>query len=233
MTYGVICAMDEELAILKDALENESTREYGHMTFYSGQIHGQQVVLVKSGIGKVQAGITTATLINAFHVDAVINSGSAGGIGEGLAVGDLVISTETAYHDVDVTASDYKIGQLPGFPARFPASKELENKIAEAAKQSGVPAHFGLIVSGDQFIADSQRIKKIKADFPDALCSEMEGAAVGQVAYQNQTPYAVIRAMSDVGDENADISFDQFIVTAGKKSGQMLIDLFKNEATGK
>lgn len=233
MKYGVICAMDEELAILKEALTNETSRNYGHMTFFSGQIHNQEVVLVKSGIGKVQAGITTATLINEFHVDAVINSGSAGGIGEGLSIGDLVISTETAYHDVDVTASNYQMGQLPGFPARFPASKTLEDAIAKAARDSGVDVHFGLIVSGDQFIADTNRIQQIKADFPDALCSEMEGAAVGQVAYQNQIPYVIIRAMSDVGDEEAELSFDQFIVVAGKKSGQMLIDLFKNEAARK
>lgn len=233
MTYGVICAMAEELAILKQALSDETTRVFGQMTFFSGQIHGQSVVLVQSGIGKVQAGITTATLINEFHVDAVINSGSAGGIGEGLAVGDLVISTETAYHDVDVTASNYQIGQLPGFPARFPAATELEDAIATAAKDSGVPVHFGLIVSGDQFIADSANIAEIKQHFPDALCSEMEGAAVGQVAYQNHIPYVVIRAMSDVGDENAEVSFDQFIITAGKKSGQMLIDLFKNNASRK
>ncbi|MCT3399463.1 5'-methylthioadenosine/adenosylhomocysteine nucleosidase [Lentilactobacillus hilgardii] len=233
MTYGVICAMDEELAILKEALVNESAQNYGQMNFYTGQIHGQDVVLVKSGIGKVQAGITTSTLINEYHVDAVINSGSAGGIGDGLSIGDIVISTETAYHDVDVTASNYKVGQLPGFPARFEASKDLEDAIAQAAKESGVTAHFGLIVSGDQFIADSKRIQQIKDNFPDALCSEMEGAAVGQVAFQNHVPYAVVRAMSDVGDENAEVSFDQFIITAGKKSGQMLIDLFENEAARK
>ncbi|MEE8824819.1 5'-methylthioadenosine/S-adenosylhomocysteine nucleosidase [Lentilactobacillus sunkii] len=229
MTYGIICAMDEELAILKEALSDEQTKHYGNADYYLGSIHGQQLVVVKSGIGKVQAGITTSTLINAFHVDAVINSGSAGGIGDGLSVGDIVVATETAYHDVDVTTSGYKMGQLPGFPARFPASDKLAAKIVKAAKNSGVVAHEGLIVSGDQFIADSNKIAEIKHNFPDALCSEMEGAAVGQVAYQNKIPYAVIRAMSDVGDENAEMSFDKFIIIAGKKSGQMLIDLFKSE----
>lgn len=229
MTYGIICAMDEELAILKEALSGEETKPSVNADYYLGTIHDQTLVIVKSGIGKVQAGITTSTLINEFHVDAVINSGSAGGIGEGLAVGDIVVSTETAYHDVDVTTSGYKMGQLPGFPARFKASEELVDKIVKAAQQSGVTAHKGLIVSGDQFIADSSKIAQIKHNFPDALCSEMEGAAVGQVAYQNKVPYAVIRAMSDVGDEEAEVSFDKFIITAGKKSGQMLIDLFKNE----
>ncbi|KRM46383.1 MTA SAH nucleosidase [Lentilactobacillus parabuchneri DSM 5707 = NBRC 107865] len=229
MTYGIICAMDEELAILKEALSNEQTTHYGDADYFLGKINNQSLVLVQSGIGKVQAGITTSTLINEFHVDAVINSGSAGGIGTGLSVGDIVVATETAYHDVDVTTSGYKMGQLPGFPARFPASSELGDKIIKAAQASGVNAHRGLIVSGDQFIADTKRIAEIKQNFPDALCSEMEGAAVGQVAYQNKVPYTVIRAMSDVGDEDAEVSFDKFIITAGKKSGQMLIDLFKNE----
>ncbi|MBU9788260.1 5'-methylthioadenosine/adenosylhomocysteine nucleosidase [Lentilactobacillus sp. IMAU92037] len=229
MAYGIICAMDEELAILKDALDNGTTEHYGHADFFIGQIHHQKMVIVKSGIGKVQAGITAAILINHFNVDSLINSGSAGGIGDGLSIGDVVVSSETAYHDVDVTAAGYKMGQLPNFPARFPADQQLEDKILKAAKESGVVAHRGLVVSGDQFVADPKVIATIKQNFPDALCSEMEGAAVGQIAYENKVPYVVIRAMSDVGDENANVNFDQFIVSAGKKSGQMLIDFFKNE----
>ncbi|KRL21568.1 MTA SAH nucleosidase [Lentilactobacillus kisonensis DSM 19906 = JCM 15041] len=221
--------MDEELAILKEALDNGSTEHYGNNDFFIGQIHHQKLVIVKSGIGKVQAGITAAILIDHFKVDSVINSGSAGGIGEGLSIGDVVVSSETAYHDVDVTAAGYEMGQLPNFPARFPADRQLADKILQAAKDNNVVTHRGLVVSGDQFVADPKVIAEIKKNFPDALCSEMEGAAVGQVAYENDVPYVVIRAMSDVGDENANVNFDQFIVSAGKQSGQMLIDFFKNE----
>ncbi len=227
MTYGIICAMDEEIAILKDNLKNQSVKTIGKMEFYQGTLSNTKVVLVKSGIGKVQAGITASTLINDFEVDALINSGSAGGIGEGLSIGDVVVSTETAYHDVDVTAAGYEIGQLPGCPARFPAARELEEQIIDAAKDSGLNTQPGLIVTGDQFIADSKVIEQIKTNFPDAQCSEMEGAAVGQVAYNNDVPYVVIRAMSDVGDEDADSNFDEFIIEAGKRSAQMLLNFFE------
>ncbi len=229
MKYGVICAMDEELAILKDSLENSQRKEISGTQFFSGEINNQPVVLVKSGIGKVAAGINTAVLIDEFKVDAVINSGSAGGIGQGLKVGDIVISTQTAYHDVDVTPAGYKIGQLPDCPQIFQASPTLVDGISKAAKKSGLLTHQGLIVSGDQFIADKKKIAIIKKNFPDALACEMEGAAVGQVAYMKKTPYVVIRAMSDVGDENANQSFDEFIVEAGKRSGKMLINFFNSE----
>ncbi|WP_268913795.1 5'-methylthioadenosine/adenosylhomocysteine nucleosidase [Lentilactobacillus sp. SPB1-3] len=233
MTYGIICAMGEELAILQGKLENEASKKVGHTEFFEGTIADQPVVIVQSGIGKVQAAITASILINDFNVDALINSGSAGGIGEGLSVGEVVVSSQTAYHDVDVTASNYEVGQLPGLPARFDADEELVDEIMAAAKESGMKSQRGLIVSGDQFIADSQKIATIKKNFPDALCCEMEGAAIGQVAYENNIPYAVIRAMSDVGDENADQSFDEFIIDAGKRSGQMLINLFEDQASRK
>ena len=118
-------------------------------------------MLVRSGIGKVEAGITTALLIINFDVDLIINSGSAGGIGEGLSIGDIVVSTETAYHDADARAFDYVYGQLPGQPARFEASKEWGNKMIEAAKETGLNTKLGLVVSGDQFVAGKAAIDKI------------------------------------------------------------------------
>ncbi|GIC73624.1 5'-methylthioadenosine/S-adenosylhomocysteine nucleosidase [Limosilactobacillus fermentum] len=181
---------------------------------------------MKSGIGKVEAGITAEHLITDFKVDVVINSGSAGGIGEGLHVGDVVIATETAYHDVDVTAFGYEYGQLPAQPARFSADPTWVERISEAGKETGLNIKQGLIVTGDQFVSSKAMIQQIKARFNDALSSEMEGAAVGQVATDHQVPYVVVRAMSDSGDENAGVSFDEFIVEAGKRSAAMLLQLF-------
>ena len=160
----------------------------------------------------------------------VINSGSAGGIGDGLHVGDVVISTATAYHDVDATAFDYQYGQLPGKEPSFAASKKWGDALAKAGEQTGLTVKQGLIVSGDQFIASQDAIKQILAHFPDALSSEMEGAAVGQVATDHQVPYVVVRAMSDTGDEEAGVSFDEFIIEAGKRSAAMLLQLFKDLA---
>ena len=230
MRFGIICAMPEEIKELKAQLTNESTKQIGGKDYYFGQISGQDVVLVESGIGKVEAGITTERLITDCGADVVINSGSAGGIGDGLHVGDVVISTATAYHDVDATAFDYQYGQLPGREPRFAASEKWGDALAKAGEQTGLTVKQGLIVSGDQFIASQDAIKQILAHFPDALSSEMEGAAVGQVATDHQVPYVVVRAMSDTGDEEAGVSFDEFIIEAGKRSAAMLLQLFKDLA---
>lgn len=230
MRFGIICAMPEEIKELKAQLTNESTKQIGGKDYYFGQISGQDVVLVESGIGKVEAGITTEHLITDCGADVVINSGSAGGIGDGLHVGDVVISTATAYHDVDATAFDYQYGQLPGKEPSFAASKKWGDALAKAGEQTGLTVKQGLIVSGDQFIASQDAIKQILAHFPDALSSEMEGAAVGQVATDHQVPYVVVRAMSDTGDEEAGVSFDEFIIEAGKRSAAMLLQLFKGLA---
>ena len=227
MKIGVLCAMAEELATLKAALQQSQTRDVHGMTFYEGQLGKADVVLVESGIGKVQAGLTTALLIAVFNAEVVINSGSAGGIGDGLRVGDVVLSTQTAYHDVDARAFDYAYGQLPGQPTRFDADPDWLAKLSDAATTTGLTVREGLIVTGDQFIASKAAVSAILDHFPDALSSEMEGAAVGQVAHQFGVPYVVVRAMSDVGDEDAGVSFDEFIVEAGKQSAAMLLSLFE------
>ena len=225
MRIGIICAMSEELKTLYDALQHGRTVNIRGIKFYVGKIGTQPVVLVKSGIGKVQAGLTAAIMIVRFQPSVVINSGSAGGIGSGLSVGDLVVSTGTAYHDVDVTTSGYQYGQLPNQPLVFKASPKWEDLIVNSSRAVGLNAKKGLIVSGDQFVASQSADQKILKRFPSALACEMEGAAIGQVAHQFRTPYVVIRAMSDVGNGQAEVSFDKFIVTAGKRSAQMLLNL--------
>ncbi len=226
MRFGIICAMPEEIKELTAKLSDKQEKEIGGKSYLFGKISNQDVVLVESGIGKVEAGITTEHLITDWEADVVINSGSAGGIGEGLHVGDIVISTETAYHDVDATAFNYRYGQLPGKEPRFKASDQWGQALEKAGEKTGLNVKRGLIVSGDQFIASSEAIKKILNNFPDALSSEMEGAAVGQVATDHQIPYVVVRAMSDTGDEDAGVSFDDFIIDAGKRSANMLLQLF-------
>lgn len=226
MKFGIICAMPEEIKELAARLSDKQVETIGGKDYLQGKISNQEVVLVESGIGKVEAGITTEHLITDFHVDVVINSGSAGGIGEGLHVGDVVISSETAYHDVDARAFDYVYGQLPGKQPRFKASEKWGLALEKAGEKTGLNVKRGLIVSGDQFIASQDAIKKILHYFPEALSSEMEGAAVGQVATDHDVPYVVVRAMSDTGDEDAGVSFDEFIVDAGKRSANMLLQLF-------
>ena len=226
MKFGIICAMPEEIKELTASLSDKQVETIGGKDYLQGKISNQEVVLVESGIGKVEAGITTEHLITDFNVGVVINSGSAGGIGQGLHVGDVVISNETAYHDVDARAFDYVYGQLPGKKPRFKASEKWGKALEKAGKQTGRNVKRGLIVSGDQFIASKDAIAKILHYFPEALSSEMEGAAVGQVATDHDVPYVVVRAMSDTGDEDAGVSFDEFIIDAGKRSANMLLQLF-------
>jgi adenosylhomocysteine nucleosidase len=168
-------------------------------------------------------GMTGAILLAEFHPDVVINTGSAGGIGQGLHVGDVVLSSAVAYHDADATAFGYAPGQLPQQPQKFTADAQLVADIAAAAQAVNLQTQVGLIVSGDQFIASADATQRILALYPEALAAEMEGAAIGQVATQFGTPFVVIRAMSDVGDEEAGQSFDEFIIDAGKRSAQMLL----------
>lgn len=222
MRYGIICAMDEELKDLLENLEDRTDKKVGVTEFYTGKINGKEVVLVRCGIGKVQSGITTALMIVEFNVDCVINSGSAGGIGNGLHVGDVVLSTGAAYHDADATAFGYKKGQLPGQPQIFEADKKLVSRLEKAAQKTDLNVKTGLVVTGDQFVSSDEAIAQIKAIYPEALCCEMEGAAIAQAAYQLKTPFVIVRAMSDNGNGEAAQSFDEFVIDAGKRSAKMI-----------
>lgn len=224
MKIGVIGAMAQEVAVLKEQLKEMRTWEKSGATFYSGEINGHEVIVVQSGIGKVLSSITTSLLIQQYDVDLVINTGSAGGIGQGLAVGDIVIAEKLAYHDVDVTTFGYDYGQVPGgMPLYYEANPTFAKIMAQAATETKQEVKSGLIVTGDSFIADSARLKEILGNFPDALACEMEGASIAQTAYQFDVPFLVVRAMSDTADHDATVSFDEFIELAGKRSAEMVL----------
>lgn len=225
MKVGIIGAMEEEIRTIKKELSNVVETTIAHATFFAGQYQQHQVVLVQSGIGKVNAALTTTLMIDHFDVDYLINTGSAGGIGEGLHIGDVVIANRLSYHDVDVTAFDYEKGQMAGMPLYYEADDMLVKKANEAATATGLTTHTGLIVSGDQFIHDQGQIDRIHQWFPEVLANEMEGTAIAQVAHQFNTPFVVIRAMSDVGDSDASVNFDDFILQAGAKSAEMTLSL--------
>ncbi|MCD2255296.1 5'-methylthioadenosine/adenosylhomocysteine nucleosidase [Agrilactobacillus fermenti] len=227
LKLGIICAMPEEITVLKQNLQNTHTIIKGGVTLYFGEIGTHEIVLCESGIGKVQAAITATLLLEAMPLDALINTGSAGGIGAGLQIGETVVSTGVAYTDVDVTGFGYLPGQLPDQPQIFPADSVLADKIVQAAKAKQLPVTRGLIVSGDQFVNSSDRIQEILKQYPKALANEMEGAAVGQVATQFGVPFVIIRALSDVADEAAATNFDDFIIQAGRQSAEILLSFLK------
>lgn len=230
MKIGIVGAMEEEIRLLQEKMSDLTQEKIAGVDFYQGTISGQTVILVRSGIGKVQAGMTTGLLLSRYTPDVVLNTGSAGGIGSGLKIGDVVVSSEVAYHDVDATAFGYALGQLPQQPARFKADANWVARVQRASAAVNLASRTGLIVSGDQFISSHAASAKILANFPDALASEMEGAAIGQVATQFKVPFVVIRAMSDVGDEDAGVIFDDFVVEAGQHSAAMILALLADLA---
>ena len=228
MNVGIIGAMEPEVKILREAMQNPQILTKAGFTFYTGELAGNTVTLVQSGIGKVASTIATTLLIDNFKPDCVINTGSAGGFDPSLSVGDVVISSEVRHHDVDVTAFGYEIGQVPQMPAGFTAHP----KLVEAAQQtitqiSDVKTLVGLICTGDTFMCDPVRIDKARNDFPTMLAVEMEGASIAQTCFALSTPFVVIRSMSDIAGKESPQSFEEYLETASINSSKMVVALLK------
>ena len=209
---GIIGAMDEEVNPLKDALEGVKTNKIAGMEFYEGKLGGKDVVVVKCGMGKVNAGICAHTLINDYGCVGVINTGVAGSLDNQLNIGDIVVSTDAVQHDFTVEAIGFAKGEIPytGLYA-FPADEQVR-KLAVEASKAAVPdaqVYEGRVCSGDQFISTNEQKEKIKADF-GGMCAEMEGAAIAQACYLNNTPFVVIRAISDKSDASQAVEFETF-----------------------
>ena len=209
---GIIGAMEEEVEALRAKLSSVEKLTKASMDFYSGVLNGHKVVIVRSGIGKVNAGICTQILADLFHVDAVINTGIAGSLKAEINIGDVVISTDAVQHDMDATGFGYKPGVIPRMETScFKADPTLV-RAAKAACEKAVPeiqAFTGRIVSGDQFISDRAVKDRITAQF-GGMCTEMEGAAIAQAAYLNKIPFVIIRAISDKADDSAVVDYPAF-----------------------
>ena len=228
MKFGIIAAMEEELKTLLLALEDKKEVVVLGKTYYEGRIGQHEVVLVQSGIGKVLSAMSVTILAETFEVDAIINTGSAGAVSEGLAIGDVVIADRLVYHDVDVTAFGYAYGQMAGQELYYQADQTLMASLQKVLNQQGIHNHVGLIATGDSFIAGQEKVDTIKHHFPEVLAVEMEGAAIAQAAQAAGKPFMVIRAMSDTAQGDANITFDEFILEAGKRSAQTLLALLKS-----
>ena len=228
MKIGIIAAMPEELKLLVEHLEMaEKHQRLGHV-YHTGRIGHHEVVLVESGIGKVMSAMSVAVLANDFEVTAVINTGSAGAVASGLEIGDVVVADRLVYHDVDVTAFGYDYGQMARQPLYYEASRYLVEEMKAVLEKNQQVSQVGLIATGDSFIAGQDKIDQIKERFPDVLAVEMEGAAIAQAANSLGLPFMVIRAMSDTASHDANITFDEFILEAGKRSAETLIQLLNN-----
>ncbi|WP_404996068.1 5'-methylthioadenosine/S-adenosylhomocysteine nucleosidase [Caldifermentibacillus hisashii] len=228
MKIAVIGAMEEEVIILRNQLENKKTEIIANSEFSSGTYGGKDVVLLKSGIGKVNAAMSTTILIERYHPDLIINTGSAGGLNPDLNVGDLVISDDVCHHDVDATVFGYAYGQVPQMPAAYQADERLIQVAEEAARSlEGIQVKKGRIASGDSFMSDPDRVQMVAEKFPGLQAVEMEAAAIAQVAYQYGLPFVIIRALSDIAGKESDLSFEQFLQTAALNSANLVIEIIR------
>ncbi|WP_391088276.1 5'-methylthioadenosine/S-adenosylhomocysteine nucleosidase [Vibrio sp. NH-UV-68] len=226
MKIGIIGAMEQEVSILKQAIENGETVNKAGCTFFSGKLNGVDVVLLQSGIGKVAAAVGTTVLLNEYQPDIVINTGSAGGFDSTLNLGDVVISTEVRHHDADVTAFGYEMGQMAQQPAAFLADEKLIDVAKKAlAQMEGKHAVRGLICTGDAFVCTAERQAFIRQHFPSVIAVEMEASAIAQTCHQFKVPFVVVRAISDVADKESPMSFEEFLPLAAQSSSEMVIKM--------
>ena len=228
MNIGIIGAMKEEVEFLIRDMKFERKEVKAKMEFSLGTIHNKNVVIVTSGIGKVNAAICTQILIDDFNVDCIINVGIAGGTKENIYPGDVVIGDNLVQHDMDTSAFGDRIGQIPRLDTfDFKCDKKLIEYAIEACKHIKEHNHFtGRIVSGDQFIASVDKIKWLNSEF-ECLACEMEGASIAQVCYLNEIPFIIIRSISDNANNGAHMDYEKFKDIAVENSTNILNNMLK------
>ena len=221
--FVVIAAEEQELAGFREFLQSPQDLDGpAGCRFLVGETDGVKVAAMQCGIGKVNAAIGLQAMIDTFHPDAVVNIGSAGGIGEGLAVYDIVVAEKAVQHDMDVTGLGYAPGVVPGNDSPFcEADKELHDLAVRAGTEEGLHVHSGTVASGDVFVSDPALKRKIAGTF-GAVCAEMEGAAVAQCCVRNNVPWVVIRAISDNGDDAAAVSYTEFSAQASVEAVRLI-----------
>ena len=208
---GIIGAMEIEVAILKGKLEDAKVTRVGPMEFFEGRLAGCDVVIVMCGVGKVHAAMCTQVLCSSFGVNAIVNTGVAGSLDAQLDICDVLVSTDAIQHDMDVTHLGYDVGKVPGLDTvAFPADEKLR-RLAFEVSEAIRPGHtkMGRVATGDQFVSSEELKARIIAN-TGASCTEMEGGAIAQVAYVNQVPFVILRAISDKADDSADLDYPTF-----------------------
>ncbi|MGN0355679.1 MAG: 5'-methylthioadenosine/adenosylhomocysteine nucleosidase [Muricoprocola sp.] len=226
MKIGIIGAMEIEVAELKKAMQVNRTVKKAQMEFFEGTLEGAPAVVVRSGIGKVNAAVCTQILVDDFGVEGVINTGIAGSLKAEIDIGDLVLSTDVLHHDMDATGFGYPLGQIPQMDVfSFKADEKMRRLAKRICKRVNpdIKVFEGRIVSGDQFISDKALKNKIIENF-GGYCTEMEGAAIAQTAYLNHIPFLIIRAISDKADDSAVMDYPIF----EKKAAEHSFRLTKN-----
>ena len=225
---GIIGALDIELERLIGAMQEPVHREISGVPFTCGKLLGTDVVIARAGVGKVNAAVCAQTMALIYEPELIINSGVSGALSPELRVGDVVIGTDVVQHDVDTTA----LGDEPGFVSTvdrlsFPLDNFASTAIAAAAEELGIRAVRGRIASGDQFVASTERKEEIVRLFSAVTC-EMEAGAIAHVCFLNRIPCAVIRSISDGGNEEAPMSYEEFLPLAAKNSAELTLAYLKS-----
>jgi len=225
---GIIGAMQVEVEILLGAMENKKAMEKAGSTFYEGALNGLDAVVVQCGVGKVNAAMCAQILCDLYNVTHLVNTGIAGSLCADLDIGDLVVSTDAMYHDMDAVHFGYPFGKVPGMDVTaFPADQIMMD-YAFAAAEAVNPGHtkLGRVASGDQFVAVKELKEKIIAN-TQGLCTEMEGAAIAQTAYRNGLPFVILRAISDKADDSAEMDYPTFERIAAHRCAEVTMHLAK------
>ena len=226
---GIIGAMDEEVAKIKERLENVEVQTFGGMDFYKGNFEGKSVVVVRSGIGKVNAAVCAQILADRYQVSGIVNTGIAGSLMAKIDLGDIVLSTDALQHDMDATNFGYPAGQIPRMDVlSFPADPKLLALAKECCGRVNPEIHTyeGRVVSGDQFISDQKKKDWLIETF-HGYCTEMEGAAIAQAAYLNGIPFLIIRAISDKADNSANVDYPTFEAQAIIHSVNLMLEMIR------
>ena len=222
---GIIGAMEIEVETLKSHMQITNTLEKASMTFLEGALNGVPAVIVRSGIGKVNAGMCVQILADIFHVTHVINTGVAGSLNAAIDIGDIVVSTDTLYHDVDATGFGYPLGEIPQLGTlTFTADPRMVSQARTSCETVNpeIKVFEGRIVSGDQFISNHEVKDNILTNFPGSYCTEMEGAAIAHASWLNQIPFVIIRAISDKADDSAHMDYPAFEKAAAEHSAKLV-----------
>lgn len=209
---GIVGAMGEEVEAFVGDMKVESEKEYAGMTFYRGQLCGKEVVVVRSGIGKVNSAVCTQVLIDLFDVTLLVNAGVAGGLAKEIEVGDIVISNDVLTHDMDCTPAGCVLGEIPRMDKWiFEADKDAAGLFFDTSCRvnTNIRTYMGRVLTGDQFIGGKEKKDYLVENFCGA-CAEMEGVALAQTAYLNKKPFVIIRAISDKADGTAGVDYATF-----------------------
>lgn len=219
---GIIGAMALETESIICKLKNKETETVSGVTFAKGDWDGHEVVVATSGVGKVFAALCAEAMILRYQPDCIINTGVAGALAPELHLLNVVIGEDVVQHDMDTSPIGDPVGLISGInKIELPADARLNAAFEKAAADLEIPTLRGRVASGDQFIADDAKRTYIRDTF-GAACCEMEGAAIGQVCYVNETPFAVLRAISDGAADDAKMDFPAFAAKAAEQSIKIL-----------